>query len=176
MIALPLPRPHSFTVCCVPNSDGRSISQLIVKLVLQGPVTILDFGSRFPPRRLQKILAQHTPDPISAAGRISFHDARSSYDMLAVLEALPALPRPCLLIDPLSTFHDDRLPLSSAVCLLDACLRQLDHLRLVTPILAVVFSPHTPEHACLVERICGRADHLVTTVQPALLKHQPALL
>ena len=176
METLPIPLSRSLTVFCAPTANGEPVSQLIAELALRGPVTILDGGNCLPVYRLLRLLRLRLPDIAAAAGRIFVQRAFTCYQMLALLENAPALPQPHLLLDPFATFYDEQVPLPEVRRLLEGCLRQLERLRQLAPVLVALPPAHGEERLFLVEQVCAIADRLyVTEFSPALV-YQPALI
>jgi hypothetical protein len=175
MNTLPIPMPRTLTVYCAPRGGGEPVTQLIAELALRGPVTVLDGGNCFPAYRLLRLLRLRSADPATAARRVCIRRAFTCYQMLALLEGIPALPQPCLLLDPLSTFYDEQVPAAEITRLLEGCLRQLGRLRQAAPLLVALSPAHTPERASLVDDICSRADTLYSLELPAPQVLQPVL-
>jgi hypothetical protein len=175
MNTLPIPLPRTLTVFCAPHGGGEPVMQLLAELALRGPVTVLDGGNRFPAYRLLRLLRLRSPDPAAAARRVCVRRAFTCYQVLALLESLPALPQPCLLLDPLSTFYDEQVSAVEVTRLLEGCLCQLERLRQAAPLLVVLSPAHTPERAGLVERVCSCAGQLYSLELPAPQVLQPAL-
>jgi hypothetical protein len=176
MNILPIPVPRTLTVYCAPHGGGEPVTQLLAELALRGPVTILDGGNRFPAYHLLRLLHLGSLDPAAAARRMCVRRAFTCYQVLALLEDTPALPQPCLLLDPLSTFYDEQIPAAEVTRLLESCLRQVKRLCQAAPLLVALFPAPTPERACLIERVCSCADTLYSLELPAPQVLQPALL
>lgn len=175
MNTLPVPLPRTLTVLCAPHGGGEPVMQLLAELALCGPVTVLDGGNHFPAYRLLRLLSLRSPDPAAAARRVCVRRAFTCYQVLALLESLQALPQPCLLLDPLSTFYDEQISLAEVTRLLEGCLQQLERLCQAAPLLVVLSPAHTPERAGLVERVCSCAGQLYFLELPAPQVLQPAL-
>ena len=175
MNTLPIPVPRTLTVYCALHGGSEPVTQLLAELALRGPVTILDGGNRFPAYRLLRLLRLRSLDPAAAARRICVRRAFTCYQVLALLEDTPALPQPCLLLDPLSTFYDEQIPAAEVTRLLEGCLRQVERLCQAAPLLVALFPAPTPERACLIERVCSCADTLYSLELPAPQVLQPVL-
>jgi hypothetical protein len=175
MNTLPIPLPRTFTVFCGPHGGGEPVTQMIAELALRGPVTVLDGGNRFPAFRLLRLLRLRSPDPAATARSICIRRAFTCYQVLALLEAIPTLPHPCFLLDPLSTFYDEQVPEIEAERLLAGCLYQMERLRQSAPLLVAISPAPTSERASLVERLCSRADTLYSMELPTPRVLQPAL-
>jgi hypothetical protein len=178
MNALPMFAPRSLTVLIAPHGGGEPVTRLIAELALRGPVTVLDGGNRFPAYRLIRALGRrafHPAEVTAAASRVGLQRAFTCYQVLALLEGTLSLSDPCLLLDPFSTFYDEQVPIAEVTRLLEACLRQLDRLRIAAPLFAALPPARTPERAFLVEGLCLRADTCYTLDLPAPQVSQPSL-
>ncbi|MGB8214134.1 MAG: hypothetical protein WCE68_11295 [Anaerolineales bacterium] len=174
MDTLPIPLPYSLTVFC---GSGRSepVAQVLAELAVRGPLAILDGGNRFPAYHLIRLIRSRTPDPAAALQHTSVRRAFTCYQMLAMLEGTPALPQPYVILDLLTTFYDEQVPLPEVRRLLEGCLRQVERLCRTSPVLVTASPPPSAERAGLVEQLCERASQLYAVEMPALPLLQPAL-
>ena len=175
MDALPIPLPRSLTAFCTPTANSEPISQLIAELALRGPVTVLDGGNCFPAYRLLRLLRLRVQDPTDAARRVFVRRAFTCYQVVALLESTPALPQPYLILDPFATFYDEQVPLPEVRRLLEGCLRQLDRLCQLAPVLVALPPTRGEERAFLIEQVCAVADTLFATELLAPPVSQPSL-
>ena len=173
---LPLPAPRSLTVLLTPDPGGDVLARFIAGLALRGPLTVLDGGNCFPGYRLLQYLRLQVPDPGPAARRIVVRRAFTCHQVLSLLEGTPSLPEPHILLDPLATFQDEQIPLAEAGRLWDGCLRQVERLQALAPVLAALAPPSRPERADFLERLLARADRLYAPALPDPHPLQPALL
>lgn len=170
---LPIPLPRSLTVFCTPAANGEPVSRVIAELVLRGPVAVLDGGNCFPAYRLLRLLRLR--DSTAAAAHIFVQRAFTCYQMLALLEGTPDLPRPHIVLDPFSSFYDEQVSLPEVSRLLAGCLRQLERLCRSAPLLVVLRPAHTPQRSFLVERVCAAAGSLYITESLPMPVSQPVL-
>jgi hypothetical protein len=81
-----------------------------------------------------------------------------------------------VLLDLLATFQDENVPLPESRRLLEACLRQVERLCSLGPVLASLNpSAASAERLCLLERVCARAQFLHVLELPPPPTPQPAL-
>ena len=175
MDILTLPPTHTLTVLCAPTPAGEPVIELIARLALHGPLTVLDGGNCFPAYRLIRAVRGRTEDLSGVLGRIFLRRAFTCHQMLALLEGTPARPQPYILLDLLATFYDEQVPEAESRRLLEGCLRQVERLAQVAPLLVTVTLPRTPERSAFVEQVCNRAVQLYIPELPAPQSAQPAL-
>ena len=176
MDELPLPAPRSLTVLLTPEPGGDALARFIAQLALRGAVTVLDGGNCFPGYRLLQYLRLQVPDPGPAARRVIVRRAFTCHQVLALLEGTPSLPEPHILLDPLSSFEDEQVPLPEARRLWDDCMRHIARFQAAAPVLAALAPPRQPGRADFAERLIARADRLYAPSVPQPDPIQPALL
>lgn len=171
-----MPLRPSLTAFLAGGEIREPVAQLTAILALEGPVTLLDGCNGTPAYRILRLIAARSPEPEAAMSRVYVRRAFTCYQMLALLDGTPALPQPYIILDPLATFYDEQVPLHEVERLLESCLRNIERLSLAGPVLVALQPPQTQERAFLVERICARADKLITAElsEPQVL--QPSLL
>jgi hypothetical protein len=167
---------HALTALCAPHAARDEIAPLIARLALQGPVLVLDGGNRFAGYRIMQHLRLLLPDPTPAIRRIFVRRAFTCYQVSAMLDETPARSQPCLLLDMLSTFYDENVPLIEARRLLDCCLRQVERLSQVGSLLVTLTPPPSPERLCLVERLSAAAHTFFSVEAPVIPNLQPQLI
>jgi len=175
MEPLPIPLPRNLTVLAAPIPAGEPVSQLLAELALHGPLTVLDGGNCFPAFRLLRHLHFRTPDSEAASARILVRRAFTCYQMLALLEGTPELPQPCIVLVLLATFYDEQIVEREIQRLLANCLRELERLARLAPLLVTLSPPRAQTRAALVEQVCARADRLYLPELPSPATVQPAL-
>jgi hypothetical protein len=111
------------------------INVLIARLACNGPLLVLDGGNCFQAHRLARLLARHASHLETALGNIYIARAFTCYQVLALLVETPTASVPTLVLDLLSTFHDESVPLPERRRLLDASLQQLRRLSSQAPTL-----------------------------------------
>ena len=167
MNLLPVLQTGKLIVLCGVDSARAESMTLIAELGLRGPVTILDGGNRYQPRRVALLLGRKTTDIRTAANHLFGRRAFTCYEMNTLLGTTPSLPYPCVILDLLNTFYDDHVPIYEAERLLKSCLEQIQRLQLSAPVVVTLGPPLAAERAFLIEQVCGRADHLLHLAPPA---------
>lgn len=175
MDLLPTLRTGAILVVCAPSAARQPLARLTAELALRGPLTVLDGGNRFQPYQVAHLLRQQTVAVERAAKQIFVRRAFTCYQMLALLEGTPSLRQPYLVLDLLATFYDDHTSTREASRLLELCLRQVQRLCLLAPVLVSLAPPLVPERAFLVERVCASAGRVLTPEPGAPAETQLAL-
>jgi hypothetical protein len=175
MDILPALHPNTLLVVCGPAAARDEAAMLAVQLALQGEVTILDGGNRIQAYRMAHLLRRQTTDVDKAASRIFIRRAFTCYQMTALLENLPIIRQPVLVLDLLASFYDEQVSSREASRLLDACLRQVERIQQLAPVVISLAPPLDPERGFLVERVCQRADRLYLPEPVTPQPYQPAL-
>jgi hypothetical protein len=111
------------------------VNALIARLACAGPLLVLDGGNCFQAHRLARLLRRHTPHLQAALSNIHIARAFTCYQVVALLAETPALPVPTLVLDLLSTFHDESVPLRERRRLLESSLLELRRLSSRAPTL-----------------------------------------
>ncbi|MBN1305348.1 MAG: hypothetical protein JXA13_13000 [Anaerolineales bacterium] len=168
-------KPNSLIVLAAPHAAREEASRLAVELVLHGPLTVLDGGNRFQPYLITRLLRQQHVDIISASRRLSIRRSFTCFQMLALLESTPALQQPYLILDLLAGFYDEQVGDNQAHRLLERCLEQVLRLGQLGPVVITLAPAPSPERSFLVERVCSRADRVLTPEQSRRQASQPAL-
>ena len=102
------------------------VNTMIARLARSGPQRLLDGGNCFQAHRIARLLRRDTSDLSAALGGIHIARAFTCYQVATLLAETPALPIPTLVLDLLTTFHDENVPLHERQRLL---MVSLDHLR-----------------------------------------------
>jgi len=156
-------------------STPEPLSVLAADLALRGPLTVLDGGNRFQPYRVARLLRQQTVDINRAAKHLFIRRAFTCYQVLAMLEGAPALCQPYLVLDLLATFYDEHVRAPEASRLLDLCLRELERLCRLAPVVISLAPPLLAERVFLLEQVCARAGRVLVQPEPIETVSQPAL-
>ncbi len=171
----PLLQANKMIVICSPFAACEQIAALTAELALCGAVTVLDGGNRFPAYQIMRMLRRRTPNILPTANRIYLRRAFTCHQMLALLESTPSLPQPHLILDLLTTFHDENVPTAEVSRLLDRCLAQIDRLRMEAPVILSLAPSPQGERFFLFERVCARGDQMLQIEVPYPVISQPFL-
>lgn len=158
-----------------PDAACAETITLIAELGLRGPVMIMDGGNRYKPYQVAMQLRRETVDVSRVASQIFSRRAFTCYEMNTLLGSTPSLNHPCLILDLLNTFYDDRVPIHEADRLLKSCLVQIQRLVLSGPVVLTLAPPLVEERAFLIEQVCTQVDEVMIRETPVYQPTQPSL-
>jgi hypothetical protein len=146
----------------------QELLDAVAHMSLRGPVRVLDGGNSFNAYQVARALRRHSPD-LAGLERIQLARAFTCYQMLALLESTPQYALPTLVLDMLTTFYDENVPLRECQRLLEASLAHLQRLSRAAPVLVNASWPKAiaSERAQLVEAIEQIADQVYYLEEPA---------
>jgi hypothetical protein len=156
-----------------PHAANTLMMELTARLARLGQVRIIDGGDRFRAHVVARALRRH-PSPAdpglhAALERIQLARAFTCYQLVTLLEALPGTGAqhptgtlPTLVLDLLSTFYDENVPLAESRRLLDLCLAFLQGLSAEGPLAVSVRPPRAAgPRSSLLERLAAAASQVV---------------
>jgi len=143
------------------------VEAVIVYLARQGPVRVLDGGNHFNAYRIGRELRRHVAALEPALERIQVARAFTCYQVAALLYQEAPIPRPTLVLELLSTFQDENVPLDERRRLLDGCLGQLRRLSRQAPVLVSAAPAEECQAAELLSPLEAAADRLWRFETPA---------
>lgn len=146
----------------------QELLDTVAQMSLRGPVRVLDGGNSFNAYQVARALRRRIPN-LAGLDRIQIARAFTCYQMLALLENTPQSPLPTLVLDMLTTFYDENVPLRECQRLLKASLAHLQYLSQAAPVLVNASWPKAiaSERAQLVESIEQIADQVYYLEEPA---------
>ena len=144
----------------------RALLGLVADMALQGPVRVLDGGNWLNAYTVAAHLRQYTPDIQPLLQRICFSRAFTCTQMLALVITAAAAsaqaPGAVLVLDMLSTFHDENIKAGERLRLLHACLPHLRSMCAGGPVLVCI----RPGDPALVEVLIRTADEVSEMAPP----------
>lgn len=156
---LPIPFAGSLQLLIAPNPFRQQVvTHFIADLALRGPVQVLDGGNRFDVLRLNRELRGRGRDFYPLLKRIRVARAFTCYQMITLLEQNSGSKSPTLVLNPLTTFEDESVPLPERLRLLETALYWLEKAAKHTPTL-LVLQPRPQEDPFLTR--LGEAAHQV---------------
>jgi hypothetical protein len=148
-----------------------AVLEQAARLALAGPLLILDGGNCLDlyglARQLRRLQVQVKP----LLERIQVARTFTCYQTAALLAQVAHAPAgskhlPTIILDLLSTFLDENVPLPERQRLLGTCLADLQCLAEHVPVLVTARSACLPGSESLLNLLCGRVDHLWRPPQP----------
>jgi hypothetical protein len=122
----------------------RLLLELAARLALTSSVRVLDCGNCFNVYTVTQALHQRTMHTTPALRRISVARAFTCYQVTTLLESTPQDATPTLVLDLLSTFHDESVPEGERRRLLDINVAALHRLSRQGSVL-VSIHPKSPQ-------------------------------
>lgn len=140
---------------------------------------VFDGGNRFDGYFVARMARQLSPQPEIALGRLRLSRAFTCYQLAQLIEEADASLSPVLVLDLLSTFYDESVPLRDVERLLTQVISHLKRLAAVGPVVVGAREPKTmvQDRWKLLEQLQIAADATwmlrpptgETTEQPRLL-------
>jgi hypothetical protein len=155
-----------------PHQSSRSLV-LAARLAEEAPLLILDGGNR----ANVHVIAKQAGWQVKVLARIRISRAFTCYQMAALLESIQAETVSILILDLLSTFYDENIPLFDRERLLKACLRRMGQLSRVRRLFVTVSPPPggAAGSAGLYEFMLASAPQVYRAELPAAVESQPRL-
>lgn len=145
MNLLPDPEPGKLWLVATPRDGGNLMLDLVARLVPKTPLRLVDGGNSFDAYRCSRAVAQARTAGQSLnelLERIQIARAFTCYQMLTLLEEMPAGRSPVLALDILATFYDESVSALEATRLLEGCTVHLHRLSRQAPVVVSIRPPH----------------------------------
>lgn len=112
-----------------------AMQELVDRFAIQEPVQVIVGGNRVSFDHLPLIVGDQAGRIYEIIDHISISRAESCYQMLDALASIQAGPQPLVITDMLDPFYEKDLTIPEVTLLLKKCLRRIQHLSLLAPIL-----------------------------------------
>lgn len=134
----------------------------VAHLAHQADLIVLDCGRRFD----ASLVARAARGRQEVIDRIKVQRAFTCYETAKLIERLPVGRTPILILDFLSTFHDENVKTQSRAFLLETSIRNFQRLSCGMGLaVSVNFPPVSPDSIYLFERLQNAAPH-VSSYEP----------
>ncbi len=130
----PIPKPGSISLLVAPKTISQTLMEMTAALALKGTVLVIDGGNRFDGYGLARALRRRTAQIQAALKQVWLSRTFTCYQMAAVLADLPLNNMPIIILDMLSTFYDENIPLTKRQCLLNNSLNHLNQISQHAPV------------------------------------------
>jgi len=154
-------RSNSWTLLVMPHHMRVEMLRIAGALAERGPLTVLDGGNSFN----VQVVSRAVRGREEVLDRIRVARAFTCHQMVSLLVSTPVQQSPILVLDLLSTFFDENVPLAERQYLLDSCIQRLNALSADRP-LAVSVHParvQTADGESLMTRLTEAAPHALTS-------------
>jgi len=121
-----------------PRAARDGMLDLTATLARRGPVRVLDGGNQFNAYYVARAVRRHATNLSEILARVDLARAFTCYQMEALLLASPAEWVPTVVLDFLSTFYDENVPLAERRRLLQRCALHLRRLSRRAPVVVSV--------------------------------------
>ena len=162
------------------NTPTRALLASLTVLAARGhPVRIFDGGNRFDGYFVARLARRLSPDPHSVLARLQLSRAFTCFQMAELIENTATSTDPLFVLDLLTTFYDESVPLRDVERLLASVIANLKRLASVGPVIVGAREPRllVKERWTLLDRLqvasdvawLLRAPEESAMVQPTLL-------
>ena len=170
-------KPGRMTVMLAPHAARALLLEGSARLALHGTVRVLDGGNQFNAYNVARSIRRYTSDMEAALARIHLARAFTCYQVETLISGAAMQVQPAsvtLILDMLSTFNDENVPLAERRRLLERCRLAMRTIARQSVLLVGLRPPHPgyPDTVELVERVMSWADDVWQAETPM---PQPAL-
>ncbi len=144
---IPDPKPGLILLLIAPSRVIAPVMlDIVARLAVAGPVDVIDGGNCFDAYRVARRVRRQSLDFHAVLHRVRVARAFTCYQMAALMEGIPATGVTTLVLDLLSLFYDENIPLPEAARLLRDSLAHLRRLSENAPV-AVSAAPPPADQA-----------------------------
>jgi hypothetical protein len=154
-------RRTQLSLLVAPRAFGRRLmNACVARLALAGPVRVLDGGNLFDVLAIARDIRRQTASLEAALKRVAIARAFTCYQMAVMLAQQPDGPTPVLILDLLSTYYDESVPLAARLRLLEQGVAQLQRLCRQAPLAVSATPPPAGQPGELLARLEATADQV----------------
>lgn len=168
MNALDQLAPGEFAVFVAPRVQEEKMLELTALFALRGRVGVVDGGNTFDASRVARLLRRQTAQVTQALSRIHVARVFTCYQMITLLEEIPASTIPNMILDFLTPFNDETISTAESYRLMSVALGHLNRIRKLAPVIVSVHPPRIqqPDRDRLVEALLDIADYVFVQETP----------
>ena len=174
-LAATINRKRGLTLILTRDKARESKTNLIVHLILNGPLFVVSGDEWLPAFVLPRILRGQTTQIKEVMDRLHLVRASTCYRLFDSLANIPSKGEPILVLDFLHTFYDEDVSLHVRLFRLRECCRELARLAFYRPVIlmtqereAADYEKFTPALFPITDRILTLEPELEHIKQPAL--------
>ena len=153
----------------------QSKTELIARLILNGPLFVLSGDEWLPAFALPHIIREHTSAVREVMNRLYTVRAATCYRLFDSLTSIPSKGEPILVMDFLHTFYDTDIPLRTRLFRLRECCRELARLAFHRPVIVLTQEREGEDYEKLLPALCALTDTILTLAPECEPVQQPAL-
>lgn len=143
------------------HTPSRTLLAAATVMTARGAaVRLFDGGNSFDGYFVARLARRLTPQVHAVLGRLRLSRAFTCFQLAELIETAPATPEPLFVLDLLSTFYDESVPLRDSERLLATTLTHLKRLAATGPVIVGAREPQTlvKERWTLLDRLQVAAD------------------
>lgn len=143
------------------NTPTQSLlAALTVVAARQSALRVFDGGNRFDGYYVARLARRLSTHPYGVLQRIRLSRAFTCFQMAELIENAPANPEPLFVLDLLTTFYDESVPLRDSERLLAATIGHIKRLAAAGPVIVGAREPRdlVRERWVLLDRLQAAAD------------------
>jgi hypothetical protein len=133
-------RPKTWVLLILPHGMRAEMLRVAGYLAERGPLIVLDGGNSFNAHVVSRAVRGRQ----EILERIQVARAFTCHQMLSLLVTAPRQQAPTLILDLLTTFFDENVPLAERRYLLDGCIDRLNGLSATRPLAVSLRLPRIP--------------------------------
>jgi len=174
---LAIPSHNHVQLIIAPHAGNQIMLALAARLAITGEIRVLDGGNQFDAYAVAREIRRHSAELDEGLNNIRLSRGFTCYQMQVLLSETIAVPdRPVMVLNLLSTYYDESVPLHESNRLLENSLVHLRRLSQTAPVIVSARPPfaQTPERMVLLERLQDYADQVTLYETPRPVK-QPIL-
>lgn len=160
------------------STPTRALLTALTAMAARGhTVRVYDGGNRFDGYYVARLARRLAPDPRPTLKRIHISRAFTCFQLAELIENTATTPQPLFLLDLLSTFYDESVPLRDTERLLTTTITHLKRLSAHGPVIVGAREPRTlvQERWILLDRLQIAADSAWMLRHPPEETPQPRL-
>jgi len=161
------------------NTPTRALLAMLTALAARGQtLRVFDGGNRFDGYFVARLARRMCKHPYTALERIRLSRAFTCFQLAERIEKTPAGPEPVIVLDLLTTFYDENVPLQDSERLLETTISHLKRLATVSPVIVGAREPRelVKERWAFLDQLQIAADITWLLRAPeASLEQQPRL-
>jgi hypothetical protein len=155
-----LQRPH-LALFWGAHTPTRALLTMLTILAARGQtLRVFDGGNRFDGYFVARLARRMSTHPQTILRRVHLSRAFTCFQLAELIESMPAEPDPLFVLDLLSTFYDESVPLRDTARLLETTITHLKRLASVGPVIVGAREPRAPvqKRWALLDRLQVAAD------------------
>jgi hypothetical protein len=171
MNSLANPTRNQIQLVVAPHAGREMMLALASRLAPGHVVRVLDGGNQFNAYTVSREIRRHTAELNKAMSNIRLSRGFTCYQMVVLLADTPTIPdRPVLVLDLLSTFYDESVPMAESRRLLEQAVIHLRRLSRTAPVMVSARPPSAlrPDRLVLLDLLRASCAQVMTAEAPRM--------